>query len=121
MSGEELRHEFEERLDAREPLAKQLTEQAAAAAAGEAQDVTSPPGADEAVWPFSENIESLAETSYELPERRRAVFDDLERSRADDDAVDELGGSVRVLRRGDAEAGIQGDISEAAGPIDECR
>ena len=67
----------------------------------------------------SGSSERLLQRPHITLERRRAFLGDLDRARADDDSVDELGGGAGVLGRRDPEAGVERLLGGAARALDE--
>src|SRR5439155_26628129 len=66
-------------------------------------------------------VDRLAQRPHIRLEGSRPLLGDLDRARADDDAVRELGRGARVLRGGDPEARIERDGDEPACALDERR
>ena len=64
-------------------------------------------------------VDTLAQRADVAAERLRPVLGDLDRTRADDDAVRKLGCSTRMLRSRDAEACIERDVRDGTRALDE--
>src|SRR5262245_54422952 len=86
-----------------------------------------PGGADAGEDPHSVDyrrdgcVDGAPERADVVAERDRALLGYLDRPRADDDAVGERRGRLRVLRRGDPEAGVERGVGQCPSPGDEAR